>query len=207
MRIAVIADIHGNLAGLQAVLDDIKSRAVDAIVCLGDLVEGGEDNDAVVSLIRSLPISVLRGNHDEIHDCRLSPKNAEWLAALPEYSRIDDVLFSHLSPRKKQLSISNNVEAWNVFDETDFRICFLGHLHYPALYGFANDAPCEARSYLVDTGVVGLKRDDRYIVSFGAIGYPRAGGRFLRYGIYDLTENSIEFIKLNGPLLPYGICS
>jgi predicted phosphodiesterase len=35
MRIAIIADIHGNLPALQAVLADIKGRDVDRTIKLG----------------------------------------------------------------------------------------------------------------------------------------------------------------------------
>jgi len=38
MRLAVISDIHGNLAALEAVLADIKTRGVDRMVNLGDCV-------------------------------------------------------------------------------------------------------------------------------------------------------------------------
>ena len=40
MRIAIIADIHGNLPALEAVLADIKRRAVDRTINLGDCVSG-----------------------------------------------------------------------------------------------------------------------------------------------------------------------
>src|SRR5947208_1397398 len=37
MRVAVIADIHGNLAALDAVLADVAGTRVDRVVCLGDV--------------------------------------------------------------------------------------------------------------------------------------------------------------------------
>ncbi len=40
MRLAVIADIHGNVAALEAVLADVKARGADGIVNLGDCVSG-----------------------------------------------------------------------------------------------------------------------------------------------------------------------
>jgi hypothetical protein len=40
MRIAVIADVHGNLPALEAVLADIESRDVDRTFNLGDCVSG-----------------------------------------------------------------------------------------------------------------------------------------------------------------------
>ncbi len=43
-RTAIISDIHGNYDGLLAALEDIKKQNCDRILCLGDIVEGGEDN-------------------------------------------------------------------------------------------------------------------------------------------------------------------
>jgi predicted phosphodiesterase len=40
MRLAVISDIHGNLAALEAALDDIARRGITDIICLGDCSSG-----------------------------------------------------------------------------------------------------------------------------------------------------------------------
>ena len=40
MRIAVIADIHGNMPALEAVLADIQRRNVGRLINLGDCVSG-----------------------------------------------------------------------------------------------------------------------------------------------------------------------
>ncbi|CEJ09983.1 Calcineurin-like phosphoesterase superfamily domain protein [bacterium YEK0313] len=40
MRLAVIADIHGNVLALDAVLADVAGRGADRIVNLGDCVSG-----------------------------------------------------------------------------------------------------------------------------------------------------------------------
>jgi predicted phosphodiesterase len=40
MRVAVLADIHGNLPALEAVLGDVETAGVDAIVLNGDLADG-----------------------------------------------------------------------------------------------------------------------------------------------------------------------
>jgi len=41
MRIALIADIHGNVVALDEVLAELEKKAVDQIVCLGDVAAGG----------------------------------------------------------------------------------------------------------------------------------------------------------------------
>src|SRR5258708_6755064 len=40
MRVAVLADIHGNLPALEAVLCDIEAAGVDVIVLNGDIADG-----------------------------------------------------------------------------------------------------------------------------------------------------------------------
>jgi len=40
MRIAVLADIHGNLPALRAVLRELDAERHDAIVVAGDVVAG-----------------------------------------------------------------------------------------------------------------------------------------------------------------------
>ncbi len=207
MKIAIISDIHGNWSGLSTVLDDIKLRQIEQIICLGDVVDGGDENDTVVDWLKANNISTVQGNHDQSYDCRLSPENRDWLSHLPRIIVKNDVCFTHISPRVKQTKVTNNIEAWNIFDETDYRLCFIGHIHFPALFGAENEEFGESRSYEVDQGYYHLNSADRYIISFGAIGYPRGGGKFIRYGIFDSNQNSVEFIKLQGTLLPYGLCS
>lgn len=202
MRTAIFSDIHGNYEALQVVLDDIEQRVIDRVLCLGDLVEGGEDNERVVAKIRELNIPTVQGNHDEHNDCRLPEDIQYWLDELP-LDRIEgDCIYTHITSKSKKRIISNNIEAWNVFDETNYRLCFIGHTHFPALFGDRNEAIGEARAYSVDGGEFKLDENDRYIISFGAVDYARRGGNYIRYGIYDDQALSVTFIKLNGPLLP-----
>lgn len=65
MRIAIIADIHGNLEALKSVLTDINQNNVDKIICLGDIVGKGVNSCSCVELVRSHCDIVLMGNNDE----------------------------------------------------------------------------------------------------------------------------------------------
>ncbi|HEX8919359.1 MAG TPA: metallophosphoesterase family protein [Chloroflexota bacterium] len=67
MRFAVISDIHGNLAALEAVLGDIDALEdpVERIVCAGDVVGLGHEPNAVVELLQSREITAVRGNYDD----------------------------------------------------------------------------------------------------------------------------------------------
>lgn len=63
MRLALIADIHGNLPALDAVLAEIRREGVDRIVCLGD-VSLGPQPVATLERVRSLGCPVIMGNWD-----------------------------------------------------------------------------------------------------------------------------------------------
>jgi len=65
MRIAVISDIHGNRAALEAVLDDLATQRADAVYCLGDLVGYAPFPDEVVNRIRQEGIPTIMGNYDD----------------------------------------------------------------------------------------------------------------------------------------------
>ncbi len=64
MRLAVIADIHGNDLALQAVLSDIARQGIDDIVNLGDCFSGPLEPGKVAARLTSLNIPTVRGNHD-----------------------------------------------------------------------------------------------------------------------------------------------
>ena len=74
MRVAVITDIHGNLAALEAALAAIDAMGVDQIYCGGDLVGYGPHPDEVCALIEDRAITTIYGNYDyaiarELDDC------------------------------------------------------------------------------------------------------------------------------------------
>ncbi len=68
MRLAVLSDIHGNLAALQAVLADLEAAGgADQVWVLGDLAAFGPEPVACLRAIRALPeekTRVIQGNTD-----------------------------------------------------------------------------------------------------------------------------------------------
>ena len=64
MLYAVLADIHGNLEALRAVLAEIERSGAERLVCLGDLVGYGADPRKCVDTMRDLEATVVAGNHD-----------------------------------------------------------------------------------------------------------------------------------------------
>ena len=65
MRVALIADIHGNLISLDAVLADIKRQRIDQVVCLGDVASLGPQPHEVLVRLRALGCPCVSGNHDD----------------------------------------------------------------------------------------------------------------------------------------------
>ena len=65
MRVAVISDIHGNAVALDAVLADLEREPHDALVCLGDVFEGGPQPREVLARLRAIECPVVMGNTDE----------------------------------------------------------------------------------------------------------------------------------------------
>lgn len=126
MRIAVLADIHGNLAALEAVLNDLEQHQPTQVVVNGDLVNRGPQSREVVERLWELPWAFTYGNHDDLlvrwakHDLKLreqyqdplfgpaafgaaqlSTAHLEWLAKLPFEAHFAHwgVRVTHGSPR------------------------------------------------------------------------------------------------------------
>ena len=61
-RIAVIADVHGNIPALEAVLKDIEQRGIKRIICLGDTIGKGPNPDIAVDKVRQNCEALIMGN-------------------------------------------------------------------------------------------------------------------------------------------------
>jgi len=64
MRLAILADIHGNLPAFEAALDHAAHQKVDRIIIAGDIVNGCPDSKACLNLALSVGCPILRGNHE-----------------------------------------------------------------------------------------------------------------------------------------------
>jgi putative phosphoesterase len=87
VRLALLADIHGNLPALEAVLDDAEQHRVDSIIVAGDLTGGAQDV-GVIQQLRSLDSWMIRGNREEyLLDFGHTGKHWAFLRCL--YHRLD----------------------------------------------------------------------------------------------------------------------
>ena len=74
-RIACFGGIYSNSLALQAALDDVRRRGVDAIYCLGDFGAFGPHPDRSLALLRDKNVVCIQGNYDnsignELDDCQ-----------------------------------------------------------------------------------------------------------------------------------------
>lgn len=83
MRVGIISDVHGDYNTLTRTVEQLEEyHQVDQILCAGDLVGRGPEQDAVVTFIRQRNIPVVRGNHDEFFN-GIRTDNAQYLKNLP----------------------------------------------------------------------------------------------------------------------------
>lgn len=114
MRIAVLADIHGNFDALEAVVEDLERTRPDLVVNLGDCLSGPLKARETADLLMSKDWLTVRGNHDrylvELPFDKLAasdraaaeqmePRHFDWLRSLPFSARAaEDVALFHATP-------------------------------------------------------------------------------------------------------------
>lgn len=119
MRLAVISDMHGNGHATRAVLAEIDRESVDAIICLGDAVQGGPEPAEIVAILREREIRTIMGNADawmlsghEIKSESLTTDQLQRLNKAREWS------LSQLSQRDREF-----IAAFEPTFEIDFGAC------------------------------------------------------------------------------------
>jgi diadenosine tetraphosphatase ApaH/serine/threonine PP2A family protein phosphatase len=216
MRIALLSDIHSNLAALEAVLAAVGT--VDAVWQLGDVVGYGPDPDAVVERLAGVGAVGVRGNHDaaavtgegveyfnadarraiEWTRATIAPATREWLAALPESRTEGDFLLVHGSPRAPiwEYVTSAPVARANLA-VLDVPYGLHGHTHVPVVFRDAGAieliAPrdgsilrFDGRPLLLNPGSVGQPRDGDPDASFAILDTERGEATWHRVA-YDIA--------------------
>ena len=78
MRFAAIADVHGNVLALQAVIADIRAQGIEDIVNLGDMASGPLDARRAMDALMALEAVHVLGNHDRYLIDRPPEKMGSW---------------------------------------------------------------------------------------------------------------------------------
>lgn len=135
MRLAVFADLHGNLPALEAVLADAAARGADALIHLGDLPGAGGRGAEVVRRVASDGIPGVRGEGDE-GPAGLGGEEEGYLRRLPAQFGIEEggvrFLFAHENPWPGELGSvlggsAASLEA--VLRKAGVDVLVVGHTH------------------------------------------------------------------------------
>lgn len=210
MRYGVLADIHGNLHALRAVLAETERHGVDRHLVAGDLVGyGGEPNECV-EVVAGLDGVCVAGNHDLIALGRLSDERCIQLArdslawtrsVLSEDARA----FLERLPLRASVAGGVEVAHGSLTDPAEYvtdrrrareqldtvaadgaHLLILGHTHQP--WAFAKgDGTRPAR------GAVRLDAGEPMLLNPGAVGQSRQLRARARYLVLDLDERTAHF--------------
>jgi predicted phosphodiesterase len=210
--IAIISDIHGNLAALHAVLEDIRRRGVDEIVCCGDIVGYGPQPTECLNIARSFKISIL-GNHEEAvlfragsKDFRVKAELAiEWtkqqLFEVDEASAQDSlkfmhtlqetyedggVLYVHGSPRQplRDYVYPKDIRNRQKVDEVFARVEKFCFCGHTHLPGVFRDDYTFIHPEDLPMGVY-LTGSEKVMINVGSVGQPRDGDVRASYATFD----------------------
>ena len=204
MRLAVIADIHGNSAALDAVLSDIARIGADAILNLGDCISGPLDPVGTADRLMDLSLTTVSGNHDRwLYDRPaaeqplweqwtlplLDQRHLDWVQSFPATAVVEDVLMSHGTPDSdtqdwlhlrgahNRMRMASLEEIQPHAEGHDYPVILSGHTHFPRIVRLPDGR------LLMNPGAVGCPAylDDRTDPPFLA----ETGAPDARYGTLD----------------------
>lgn len=213
MRVAIIADVHGNYRALQAVLADSARMGVGRIYSLGDNIGyGPEPEDVVRTLIEHRVVSVM-GNHElglfspnyfkrlhavaqeslVISRSLLNPASLAWLESLPTFHLCGDVRFVHGCPPQSvtvYLHAATETRLRRLFISYPERLCFAGHTHDLGWYQQEGDTITSSQWQVEQRR---LNPRSRYILLPGSVGQPRDSLNWhAKYMLWDLEAETVE---------------
>jgi predicted phosphodiesterase len=212
MRIAVLSDIHANLAALEAVRADLPP--VDEIWVLGDIVGYGPQPNEVIRVLQELGARSVLGNHDaaaigsitaedfntdaraaiEWTATQLDANARTYLATLPETRVSGDLTAVHGSPRDPiwEYITSPAVAAANV-GSFETWLCAFGHTHLPIIFR-ADDTRVEMLPAIPGDPIRLDAR--RALLNPGSVGQPRDGIPASAYLVLDDRAATAEFHRV-----------
>jgi diadenosine tetraphosphatase ApaH/serine/threonine PP2A family protein phosphatase len=223
-RVAVLSDVHSNLAALEAVLATLGS--VDGIWVLGDIVGYGPQPQAVVDRLRDVGAIGVRGNHDDAAGggesieffnpdgcramewtrARIDERTRLYLASLPEsiVPAGAEFTLAHGSPSDPIWEyLDSPAAAGRNLSAFETRYCLVGHTHVPRVFREARErtAPPDGRTARVEPVRIGLdgrfKLDDRRsIFNPGSVGQPRDGDPRASYMLIDTDAGLVTWHRV-----------
>jgi len=213
VRLAIVADIHGNYRALDAVLADIAQNKVDRIVSLGDNIGYGPEPEEVVRSLQGYRVQSVMGNHElalvsrsyfnrlhanarqslDLTRSLLSPDSLRWLEALPPVRCCHGARFVHGSPPQSMTVYLHNptdTRLMRLFASYAERFCFAGHTH---AFGWYELAATGIQRHEVTLKPATIDRERRYLILPGSVGQPRDTlGWQAKYLLWDQRAATME---------------
>jgi putative phosphoesterase len=224
MRVALLADIHGNDLALSAVLTAVRGAGIELLLIAGDLVGYYFAPDRVIDMLRPWKKQMVRGNHEDMLAlARQSPQALERidqqygsghrlalerlpaadlaeLLSLPATASVDldgcRLLLCHGAPWDTNQYVYPDApdELLERCAAPDCAAVVMGHTHYPMVR--------EAKGVrLLNPGSVGQPRNRRPGADW-AIYDTGSGEVTQRHEAYDPTP-LVEEAKARHPGIPY----
>lgn len=154
MRIGLIGDIHGDARALESTLRRLEALRVDQLVCTGDLIGYGSQNDAAAAIVREARIPTIRGNHERWalerrqviglrgwQPARLRPETWDYIEGLPSRAVFQwdgrTIEVHHGSPASDTEFVTpykplpESVERF--WEKSEAQVLILGHTHLPMI--------------------------------------------------------------------------
>jgi predicted phosphodiesterase len=225
MRILILSDIHANGAALDAVLQSASGRW-NQCVCLGDVVGYGPDPNQVVSQIRKIADTSIRGNHDKAATglmntndfnpvakaavdwtrSQLSPENLSWLAALPAGPlEACGLVLVHGAFQDEDEYVFTPAQALDGLLDSSASLTFFGHTHHQGGFSYHDSnleilqlRPRASESF----AALRIEKQQRYLLNPGSVGQPRDGDARAAFAIADLDHQVIEFWRVPYDIIP-----
>ena len=225
MRIAVISDIHGNLEALSSVIFDTRSRKVDKIVCLGDVIGYGASPNECVEMVRAECDFCLIGNHEaavfdnvvlqEFNEYakiainwtreNLTSKASDFINSLSMSQIFDCFTAVHSTPYEPHLwyYISSLEDALFNFNFFNTRFCLIGHTHVPGIIAMEEDGSVSVLQPKTFNYGAAFSERAKFIINVGSVGQPRDKNPKSCYVIIDTNEKELSFLRVSYDIAQY----
>ncbi len=203
LRIAVLADIHGNLRALEAIQSDLRKQSPDLVVNLGDHLSGPLQAAATADALMSESYITIRGNHDRqlldrpVEEMGASDRAAysqldsghqAWLRSLPAKlelepgsllchgSPVDDMHYLLEDVRQDGVHLASAATIRERLGSIGPALVLCGHSHVPRAISIGGDVQ------ILNPGSVGLPAYDDVRL---APHYMETGSPHARYALLD----------------------
>jgi len=210
-RLGIIGDVHCESETLERVLDALGTMRVDAVLCVGDLVDGAGNADATLAMLETRGVQCVAGNHERWllageqrsldHATQsISERSRAFISSLPRVRHYPtpcgNALLCHgvgdddeawLKPDTRGYALQDIPTLRELMLDEEVQFMLGGHTHQRMVRGFAGLT-------VVNAGTIHRNFEQSFtLVDFGA----------MRAGFYSATPGQvgtlIEEIELPVP--------